>query len=286
EEPALAFAPDHRGLVAAGGGLAADRAKAVGLERVGLALCLDRLRGLAVDRLADETAGLLAQEDLAGLGRLLEASSHIDGVPGCQALLGAGHDLAGVDADAQLEARSVRALELIVEVAEAGAQLVGGSHGPERVILVHRRHPEDGHDRVADELLDGAAVPLDDRLRGLEVARHHAAKALGVDPLAERGRAGDVAEQGVDDLPRFAGRRGPGQRRAARVAEARAFTVLRPTARADEHGASVTSRNAGDLRARSRQPLGPRTGALIHERGAAPARLARPLRGAPLARRD
>src|SRR5205823_4662438 len=161
----------------------------------------------AVDRLADETAGLLAQEDLAGLGRLLEASSHIDGVPGCQALLGAGHDLAGVDADAQLEARSVRALELIVEVAEAGAQLVGG-------------------------------------------------------------------------------RRGLGQRRAARVAEARALTVLRPTARAAEHGASVTSRNAGDLRARSRQPLGPRTGALIHERGAAPARLARPLRGAPLARRD
>jgi hypothetical protein len=33
---------------------------------------------------------------------------------------------------------------------------------------VDRRHAEDGHDRVTDELLDGASVPLEDRLRRLE----------------------------------------------------------------------------------------------------------------------
>ena len=88
--------------MAAGGGLAADRAKAVGLERVGLALRLDRLRGLAVDRLADETAGLLAQEDLAGLGRLLEAGGNVDRVPGRQPLLRPGHHFARVHAGPQL----------------------------------------------------------------------------------------------------------------------------------------------------------------------------------------
>jgi hypothetical protein len=36
---------------------------------------------------------------------------------------------------------------------------------------VERRHAEDGHDRVTDELLDGAAVTLDRRARVREVAQ-------------------------------------------------------------------------------------------------------------------
>ena len=35
--------------------------------------------------------------------------------------------------------------------------------GALRVVLVHDRRAEDGHDRIADELLDGAAVVLEHR---------------------------------------------------------------------------------------------------------------------------
>jgi hypothetical protein len=106
---------------------------------------------------------------------------------------------------------------------------------------VHGRHAEDGHDRVADELLHRAAVALDDRLRRLEVARHHVAQALRVDALAERRRAGDVAEEDGHDLPHLADRRGVAERGAARVAEARTLAVLGPAARTDEHGTSLGS---------------------------------------------
>ena len=41
---------------------------------------------------------------------------------------------------------------------------------PQRVVLVHDRHAEHRHHRVADELLHRAAVRLDDRLHPLEVA--------------------------------------------------------------------------------------------------------------------
>ncbi len=52
------------------------------------------------------------------------------------------------------------------------SHLRGGSDSAERVVLVRDRNPEDGHHRVADELLDGAAVALDDRAEILEVAAH------------------------------------------------------------------------------------------------------------------
>jgi hypothetical protein len=170
---------------------------------------------------------------------LLESRGDVDRVAGREPLLCPGDDLAGVDAHAQLEPRAVAGLQLIVQAAEADAQLVGGSHGPQCVVLVHRRHAEDGHHRVADELLDRAAVTVDYRLRRLEVARHHPPQALGVDPLAERGRAGDVAEEHGHDLPHLARRCRLRQRRAAGVAKASALAVLGPTARAD-HAASLS----------------------------------------------
>ena len=49
-------------------------------------------------------------------------------------------------------------------------QLERGAHRPLGVILVGDRRAPDRHDRVADELLDGAAVALDDLARELEVA--------------------------------------------------------------------------------------------------------------------
>src|SRR5262249_30980261 len=97
----------------------------------------------------------------------------------------------------------------------------------------HGRHPEHSHDGVADELLEGAAVALDRDAGDIEVGVHHVAERLRIEPLAERGRAGDVAEEDGDDLALLAGARRGYERGAARVAEARALRVPGPAARAD-----------------------------------------------------
>ena len=60
---------------------------------------------------------------------------------------------------------------------------------------MQHRHAEYGHDRIANELLHRAAVVLHDRLHLVEVAGEQPAQRLGVEAFAERGRAGDVAEE-------------------------------------------------------------------------------------------
>jgi hypothetical protein len=61
-------------------------------------------------------------------------------------------------------------------------------------------HAEDGHDGVADELLHGAAVPLEDRAHRVEVALQELPQRLGIERPPERGRAFDVREDDGDDL--------------------------------------------------------------------------------------
>ena len=85
--------------------------------------------------------------------RLLEPGGDVDGVARDERVSLAGDDLPGVDADPGLE----------LELADGIAHLPGGAHRAQRVVLVRDRHPEDGHHRVADELLHRAAVPLEDR---------------------------------------------------------------------------------------------------------------------------
>ena len=138
------------------------RPRAAGRRRAArLALRLERGRRLDLDGVAHQPVGRLAEQDLARLGRLLEPRGDVDRVAGRQPLLGAGDHLAGVDADPELEPRAVAGLELVVQLGEPVPQLGGRAHGAQRVVLVHHRDAEDGHHRVADELLDRAAVPLD-----------------------------------------------------------------------------------------------------------------------------
>ena len=138
--------------------------------------------------------------------------------------------LAGVDAGAGGDPDAVLAAELVVEPVERVADLGRRANGAERIVLVHDRHAEDGHDRVADELLDGAAVPLEHALHGVEVPPHHAAQELGVEPLAERGRLGDVCEEDGDDLPRLGRDASAREARAAAGAEPCVASFSRPQA--------------------------------------------------------
>ena len=64
--------------------------------------------------------------------------------------------LSGVDAGPRLEGDAVAAAELLVELGQRAAHVVRRTHRAQRVVLAHRRHAEDGHHRIADELLDDA----------------------------------------------------------------------------------------------------------------------------------
>jgi hypothetical protein len=88
--------------------------------------------------------------------------------------------------------------ELLVEGGDGLAQLGGRAHGSKRVVLVQRREPEDGHDRIADELLHRAAVPLEHAPQRVEVAALDAAPGLEIEALGERRRVHDVAKEHAD----------------------------------------------------------------------------------------
>ena len=127
-----------------------------------------------------------------------------------------------------------------LELGERVAHLDRRADGAQRVVLVHHRHAEDGHDGVADELLHAAAVALDDPLHPLEVACEQRAQPLGIERLAERGRAGQVAEENRHRLALLPGlRRAGGEREPTLLAEPRALAVLVPTVRTKRHGTRV-----------------------------------------------
>ena len=69
------------------------------------------------------------------------------------------------------------------------------------IVLVRARGAEDGHDRVAHELLDEAVVALDRRRELPEEVALERAHVLRVEPLAERGEAGQVGEEHGDQPP-------------------------------------------------------------------------------------
>ena len=66
------------------------------------------------------------------------------------------------------------------------------------------RRAEQRHDRVADELLDGAAEALELRPHVPVVAAQHGGDVLGIRRLGTRGEPDQVAEEDGHDLALFA----------------------------------------------------------------------------------
>jgi hypothetical protein len=226
-----------------------DREQAVRRHRLGLALGLDRLGRLRLHGVTDQGVRRRAQQDLTRAGGLLEAGGGIHRVPrreGTPGSGGAGDHRAGVDACANRELDADLGQQSIGQLGHGGVELVGSPDRSQCVVLAHLRKPEDREDRVADELLDRAAVPFDRGARHREVTAHHAAVGLGVQLLAHRGRAGDVGEQKGDGAPRLAlggGRQG----RAALQAELGGSRQFRPALGAREASGRRTSPHAGIL---------------------------------------
>ena len=98
--------------------------------------------------------------------------------------------LAGRDPDPQLE------LLLEREVADRERR----ADGALGIVLVGGRRAEERHHRVADELLDRAAVALELGADALVVRAEERLDVLGVERLRACGEADEVAEDDRDDL--------------------------------------------------------------------------------------
>ena len=214
-------------------------------QRLGLSFRLDRRDGLEHERALRELTSSLADQDLPRLRRLLQACGNVDGVTRRKRPAAARDDLARVDADAHGELDAELVTQLVIQRAQPLAKLNARTSGSEGVVLVDGRHAKDRHHRVADVLLDAAAVPLEHLSGNGEVALHHLAQRLGVEPLAKRRRARDVGEDDRHDLAQLACRLGGGQGGAARVAEASLRPVLLTTGAADRHLRSVGRSSRG-----------------------------------------
>ena len=185
----------------------------------------------------------LAREDHARRGRGLEPAGRVHHVPGDHALAhGTNGDgrLAGDDAGAGLDGRP--------QPPDGGEELQGGPDRSLGVVLVARRRSPDGHDRVPDELLDRAAVALDDPAGQLEVPRQEIPHLLGIAVLGERREAHEVCEEHRDE-PALGDRGGGGTAGLARGARAgwSAGRGAEPAAAlAAELGSRRVRRAAGD----------------------------------------
>ncbi len=169
-----------------------DRLARLPLQRQGLEL--GRLHGVP-----DEAVRGITQHDLARRGGLLEPLSDCDRLAADEPVAGggiAGHDLAGVDPDPDLEPD----FGLTVELRDALLHGDGRAHRAQRVVLVHDRHAEDRHHLVADELLDRPAVALDRGRRPLEEAEHQVPERLGIEPVCQLRIRDEVAEENSDRL--------------------------------------------------------------------------------------
>jgi len=208
-------------------------------HRVALALQGERRHRFDGDRVADELPGPLADEDLAGVRRLLQPGGHVHGVADDHVLATDGvadHHLPGVHPGPQRQPHPQGRLQLGVQLLEGAAQLAGRPHRPQGVVLVQPRDTVDRHHGVADELGHGAAVPSEHLGRPVVVPGDHLPERLGVEPLAERRGPHQVAEDdgdGLADLPRLT--RG-GQRRPAGQAEAGPRRVVLAAPGASCHG--------------------------------------------------
>ena len=168
----LALAPDERRLEPAGERGSSPTTSTSRNASTGSDLPLqhERLDRLDADGIADEQPRLGADERLAGSGRLLEPRGDVDRVPGHERLaspptttspvlmpIRASSPCAAIAARISTAARTARSASSSCEIG----------------------NPEDRHDGVPDELLDRAAVALDD---GAQIARSSAASARAAPP--------------------------------------------------------------------------------------------------------
>ena len=160
-------------------------------DRLGLALRVDRECRPELEGAVHRLGGSGADDGRTGLRRLLEPGGNVDRVAGDERAALARlpcDDLTGVHADAELEPPVEHRLEALLH-GERGVQCALG------VVLERLRDAEDGHDRVAGELLDRSAGTADLVGHRVVEALEQDARPLRILLIGERRRADEVGEQ-------------------------------------------------------------------------------------------
>ena len=127
--------------------------------------------------------------------------------------------------------------------------------GAFRVVLVRDGGAEHGHHRVADELLDGAAEPLDlpaDAARGTVASVSWTSS--GSARSKRDGELDEVAEQDRDDLAFLASAAAGVQCAAAGRTVVRGLRIAMSAGPTDRHGRSVDRAQPRTGQARARRP--------------------------------
>ena len=198
----LAFASDER---RSSGSFDADPSPSsqgfTGRHRARLPLRRDRLDPPVVDRALCGAIRCLVDEDRAGLGRRLKSRRGVDDVS-------RGHSFAGlrprVERNQRFPGRDPDPHLELALLDELIADRERRAYRPLGIVLVRDRGAKDRHDRIADQLLDGAAVPLELGAKPGMVGLEQPAHVLRVHALGTGGEADEVAEEAGDDLALFA----------------------------------------------------------------------------------
>ncbi len=205
-------------------------------DRLRLALCLHRLARLVQDRLLRRPVRRLVDQDPVDGRGGLQAGGGVHDVARGHALAFGGpraerdERLSRGDGDSHLQ---VALLDDPVADRERRA------NRPLGIVLVSGRRAEQRHHRVADELLDRPAAPLELGAQARVVRLEHGAHVLWVELLGTRGEADEVGEEDGHDLALLAcGLDRLLQTGAAARAEARAVRVLVAAAGTGEHQCS------------------------------------------------
>jgi len=174
--------------------------------RAALALQVVLSEILQLKDVADEARRLGPDEDLAGLRQVLEAGRHVDGVAqqagiGGSRCAGARHDDPGRDPGVHGQGTTNLRCDARAQLVDGGMDLQHRPHGPLGVVLVGDRVAENGHDRVAEQLVDPAAVAFDDRGGRGEDLAHHRLDVLGIELLRHGSEPGQIAEEYGDLAP-------------------------------------------------------------------------------------
>ena len=164
-----------------------------------LALQLEPSRVLVDDRALGRPPRRLAHEHRARLGDRLCPGRRVDQITGNHPLAARadGHGrLAGQHASARAQLRSA---DFVPQRGDRRDELERCAYGPLRVVLGRHRRAPDRHHRIADELLDRAAVQQHEAPARVEVAGEQLADLLCVPRLGERREPDQVCEQDGDE---------------------------------------------------------------------------------------
>ena len=198
-------APGGRGLKAR-----ADRARPhhfVHLDRAVEPLDLSRAQRLHLEVTLRQLERVGGEEDRAGHRHLLHPRRQVGRLPHGRVVHAqiapdrADDDLAGVEAHADVYGHAGRPVDLVGVLLHALLHPERGVPRPDRVILVRHRRPEQRHDPVTHDLVDGAFVPVDGLHHPLEDGVEELPRLLGVPIREELHRALEVGEEHGHLLP-------------------------------------------------------------------------------------